>query len=703
MRAIQEYVTSTGERIEEAIVDLAILDEAELLKHLAAFHKTRFVTTDGLQRAQVPRATLEMIPRRVAETFGVCPVMFDAKQNVLSVVTADPSRPDVMRELQLVSGARSVLAFVARPAAVRACISRGYANDPRAFAIFDRQAAHGMLETFPRTGGSKAGSVARAKAPVPDIAPPRIPAQRAPRDLGEMPAPPPMPPPGSQHGGQRAPLHLTPPPPPPEPRPGHSTHPSGQSAPSGSGPTTVRREMARESTLEILSVMVSLIENTRQDLRGHSALVARLCKRLAERVGLDARATQSSAIAAQIHDLGKMGRYHLTALNVAEYDGHRTAAQKAVLSPARLFESAELPDDAMAAVNSMYERYDGKGFPGGSSGKEIPVLARILAICDTYADLTHNARNPYRKTLSPQETFGILANYKETVFDPHLVDLFKSLMLGEDLRARLLDARYTALLIDADPEDTTVLELRLLEAGIDVKVARASNEAIKLLEKGDIDIVLSELDLPGGDGTDGLALLADVRSKPWGKTLPWMVYTRRTSHADAQRAFELGVLDFASKLSQESLLVAKVRALLDGRGAQRSSRGVTGSIREMSLPDIVQVLTSGRKSGSLGIRAGAESGAIHLADGDVVDATWGKIRGEEAFYAMLKLSDGDFALDPSFVPQGRVIQMSSEMLLAGRHAPPRRGLSERGRLLRRLDELDVPRDRWCRGRPTAGS
>ena len=672
VKAIQDYVASTGERVEEAIVDLAILDEADLLKHLAAYHKTRFVTTDGLQKAVVPRATLEMIPRRVAETFGVCPVMFDPKQNVLSVVTADPSRPDVMRELQLVSGARSVLAFVARPAAVRACISRGYAGDPRAFAIFDRQAAHGMLEVFPRggSGGSKGGSVARAKAPVPDIAAPRIAPQRAPRDLGEMPAPPPMPAGGhGGHGGrqgsqsaqsgqsvQRAPLHLTPPPPPPEP----TLSRSGPATPSG---RTARREMARESTLEILSVMVSLIENTRQDLRGHSALVARLCKRLAERVGLDATVSQSSAIAAQIHDLGKMGRYHLTALNVAEYDGHRTAAQKAVLSPARLFESAELPDDAMAAVNSMYERYDGKGFPGGSSGKEIPVLARILAITDTYADLTHNARNPYRKTLSPQETFGILANYKETVFDPHLVDLFKSLMLGEDLRARLLDARYTALLIDADPEDTTVLELRLLEAGIDVKVARSSVEAVKLLEKGDIDIVLSELDLPGGDGTDGLSLLADARSKPWGKTLPWMVYTRRTSHADAQRAFELGVLDFASKLSQESLLVAKVRALLDGRGGNRSSRGVTGSIREMSLPDIVQVLTSGRKSGSLRIRAGAESGEIHLADGDVVDAEWGKIRGEEAFYAMLKLSDGDFALDPAFVPQGRVIQLSSEMLL----------------------------------------
>ena len=67
-----------------------------------------------------------MIPHRVAETFGVCPVMFAPQQNVLSVVTADPDRADVMKELVLVSGAREIKAFVARPAAVKACIARGY-------------------------------------------------------------------------------------------------------------------------------------------------------------------------------------------------------------------------------------------------------------------------------------------------------------------------------------------------------------------------------------------------------------------------------------------------------------------------------------------------------------------------------------------------------------------------------------------------
>ena len=409
--------------------------------------------------------------------------------------------------------------------------------------------------------------------------------------------------------------------------------------------------------------MVSLLENTRQELRGHSALVSRLSKRLAERVGLDAKSMMGAAISGHIHDLGKMGRYHLTALNVAEYDGHRVAAQRAVHSPLRLLEASRLPTDSLQAVASMYERYDGKGFPASLGGKDIPVLARILAITDTYADLTHNTRNPYRKALPPNEAFDILQKYRENVFDPHLTDLFKSLMLGEDLRARLLDARYVALLIDPDPEDTTVLELRLLEVGIDVKVARSADEAVARLEVGDVDIVLSELDLPGGDGKDGLALLADVRMKPWGKALPWIVYTRRTSHADAQRAFELGVLDFASKLSQEALLVAKVKALLDGRGGKGSSRGVTGSIREMSVPDIVQVLSSGRKSGSLRIRLGAENGEIHLTEGNVVNAIWSKLRGEEAFYAILRLQDGEFALDPTFVAKDKIIDVPSEMLL----------------------------------------
>src|SRR5258707_763377 len=85
------------------------------------------------------------------------------------------------------------------------------------------------------------------------------------------------------------------------------------------------------------------------------------------------------------------------------------------------------------------------------------------------------------------------------------------------------------------------------------------------------------------------------------------------------------------RTSSIDVLVAKLKALLDQRATGKGSRGVSGSLREMGLAELVQVLTQGRKSGNLKIRSGNDVGEIHFAEGDVVNALWGKVRGEEAF------------------------------------------------------------------------
>jgi CheY-like chemotaxis protein len=200
----------------------------------------------------------------------------------------------------------------------------------------------------------------------------------------------------------------------------------------------------------------------------------------------------------------------------------------------------------------------------------------------------------------------------------------------------------------------------LIEQGFVVKYARSGQQALKILAEGDIDLVIAEVDL--GE-SDGLALLAEARKQQWGKDLPWVVFTRRQERAIAQRAFELGVLDYVTKPAHTDVFVAKLKALLDQRASSRSARGVNGSLREMSLPDMVQVLFHGRKSGNLRIRAPEGAGEIHFADGNVVNALWGEQRGEDAFYAMLKLSDGEFGLDPTFKSESRLIHHSPEALL----------------------------------------
>jgi response regulator RpfG family c-di-GMP phosphodiesterase len=311
----------------------------------------------------------------------------------------------------------------------------------------------------------------------------------------------------------------------------------------------------------------------------------------------------------------------------------------------------------------MYERYDGRGFPDGLSAKEIPLGARILAVTDTYADLTQNPRNPCRKALSPAEACGMLTKFKEIIFDPDIVDLFQSVVMGEDLKARLLADRYVALLVDPDPEETTVLELRMIEQGFEVKTARNAEQALKILSESKIDLVVSEIELPQ---SDGLALLEGARNQPWGKELAWVMHTRRQGRAEAQRAFELGVLDYVGKPTATDVLVAKLKARLDTRRTQKgtaSQGGVSGSLKEMGLPDMVQVLFHGRKTGNLKITTASQSGEIHFQEGAVVNALWGPKKGVHAFYDMIQLTEGQFALDPSFKPKERMIHESAEALL----------------------------------------
>jgi response regulator RpfG family c-di-GMP phosphodiesterase len=616
VEAVFAKVKRSGDRAEEAIIELGLIAEADMLRSLATHFKVYFISTEKLSRADVPRSLIDMIPQRFAEKVGVCPVVFDANTHLLSVITADPDNIDALREVQLASGAREVKAILARPAAVKAMIAKAYSGDIHAFALLDRQAHaqfHAMMDVYQRnlvTDDSMAMSVVRAEAKssgrervfsADDLARPEQASSKA--------------------------------------------DPGGASS---------------ASFLEILKVLVSLLENSRVDLRGHSSEVARLARRMAEKMGIDGPGTAALVAAALVHDLGKMGQFHLTALNCSEYDGHRVAAQKTCGVPARLLEAVHLAHGTTQAVDHMYERYDGKGFPAGTSGKDIPLFARVVAICDTYADLTQNPRNPYRKALAPQEACDAIARFRGTVFDPNILDLFRHTILGEDLKARLLANRSQALLVDVDPEETTVLELRMIEQGFVVKTARSVDQAMKVLAEGDTDLVIGEIDL---GGSDGLALLTEVRRQPWGKDLPWVVYTRRQERAIAQRALDLGVLDYVNKPAHADVLVAKLRALLDQRANPRTARGVSGSLREMSLPDMVQVLFHGRKSGNLKIRAPEGSGEIHFADGNVVNALWGELRGEDAFYAMVRLRDGEFGLDPAFKAPARVIHSSSEALL----------------------------------------
>ncbi len=634
----------TGERAEDALVDTGAFDELSLLKYLAGVYKTRFVTTEKLAHADIDPTLLKMLPRKNAERLDVFPILFDQKAQALSIVAVD-LEDDVGKQVSLLTNVRDVKVYVARPAAIRALIAKHYGGDPLAFAMLDNSQAVAYQKMFASYDQNVltdelfalAGPPSQARSPVAD------------KDLEKLAT-------RVSRGTQPGTARRSSTPPPPAPGPTLSAIPLGPS-------NAPEDKVSPDDYLRTVSVLVSLLEAARPELKGHSAIVAGLCGRICERVGLSAREKHGVLVAAYLHDVGKGNTYHLTALNVAEYEGHRIQAQKSYATPVRLLESASLPEVTIETLTHMYERADGTGFPDRRSGKEIPLGARILAIVETYADLTQNARNPFRKTLLPKDAWEAISKLRGAVFDPNLVDLFQVVVLGEDMRAKLLADRPCALLVDPDSEETTVLELRLIEQGFDVAIARTSTDARRAIEQQDMDIIICEVEL---QPFDGFALLGQLRASQNAKDVPLLFVTRRGDRDSVNKGFSLGASDYLVKPTSADVIAAKVRQLVEGGGAQgrtRGTRGVNGSLREMALPDVVQILAHGRKTGQLKINSSGKLGELHFSEGQIHYAAFGAHRGEEAVYAMLQLDDGDFALDPNVAPAGRTIHASTESLL----------------------------------------
>ncbi|MEM9071532.1 MAG: HD domain-containing phosphohydrolase [Myxococcota bacterium] len=636
------HARGTNAHIIDAIVQVGAVGEQELLKKLASWYQTQFVTTEKLAKANIDRSITQILPLAFVERMQIFPVRFERRSHSLMIVAKDlESVSDLEKQVQMIGQVRHVRVLVARPSAIEAAIAKHYLGDSRPFAMLLRHkksepppASMGVISRLggnPKvTGYDPLGGGIEEDGP---IAP--SPSQQS----AKVEAPAAFTISAPELASSLAALHAP------------SIAPTGTTTEPSSEPPQ-DQAIKVEHFVETVQVLVALLERDRGDLRGHSARVARLCAKIAKRLALSTESIHAVQLAGQLHDIGKTGSYHLTLLNVARYEGHRLQAQKSFDAPVRLFERAGLPAQTLPAIRHMYERQDGRGFPDRMAGKDIPLAARILAVADTYLDLTSHAKNPYRKKLDPGAACDALDQFAGQVFDPTICAALRQVVSGDDLRQKLLENRKTVLLVDPDPEETALLDVRLGALGFDVLVARDVKEALEKVSNA--DAVVSEVEL---GSRDGFGLLQKIGRM--GLKIPLVFLTRKGDSASVDKGFELGAADYVMKPASPDVVAAKVRQIL----SKGPARGVSGSLTEMSLPDVIQILSNGRKTGRLVIRAGGKSGEVHFGEGMIWDAKYDGLRGEEAFYGMLTLTDGEFQLDPAFKPERRVIQDATESLL----------------------------------------
>jgi len=631
----------TQSTAEEAILQLGLMSEGELLKYIAGLYRTRFVGSDRLAKAGVDPALLQKVPRKLAKRLTAFPILYDNRSRTLSVVAADVTDDDVRQQMQFATGARDVKVYVAREAAIRAAIAKHYDQDGRPFEMLLSGASSRQVRT------------SRESDPVPgwgqvfeDKDGLLIQRARAQSIEMEQPANDQLPEPESEG-------------PPPQTQ---SRVTAGQtlieqlSAPTQGDDLTVDPKVY----LETLSVLVTLIEQLNQDRGGHSMRVARICQQVGERIRLTKPQVQGILIAAYLHDVGVAADSHVTPFDVALDEAKREVARRVYTAPTRLLESVTLPKTAVDALRHRYERFDGTGFPERLSGKNIPLGARVLAVVESYIDLTQSKVNALGRRVAAEDACDALDPHKGTAFDPAVVDWLRHIVLDDGMKSQILSARNRALIVDPDPEETAVLEVQFAGQGYEVTIERSVDRALRCLDAEKYDVVVSEVHLSDGQGFD---LLRRMRESSHAK-VPLMFVTSERAQSSVDRGLELGAADYVVKPASAAVVVAKAsRAIADSRTKKPGGRGVSGSLQEMALPDVIQILGNGRKSGLLKVSSGTLQGVLMFQDGSIHDARFGDLGGAEAVYGILRLMEGDFALEPNTTPVEDVIGIPTHHLL----------------------------------------
>jgi diguanylate cyclase (GGDEF)-like protein len=184
-----------------------------------------------------------------------------------------------------------------------------------------------------------------------------------------------------------------------------------------------KRLRSHSAERQTRNVLLRILREREPDLDEHLRSVASLALLLARHAGVEGEELDVVARAAELHDVGKIAipervlrkRGSLTAVELELIRKHTLIGERILSAAPAMVPVARL-------VRSSHERWDGDGYPDRLRGEQIPIGARIIAVCDAFDAMV--SKKPYRRSMESSQALTELRRCAGTQFDPALVRLF---------------------------------------------------------------------------------------------------------------------------------------------------------------------------------------------------------------------------------------------------------------------------------------
>lgn len=184
------------------------------------------------------------------------------------------------------------------------------------------------------------------------------------------------------------------------------------------------RDAQRNFFSHVTEMIVSALDAHLGFHQGHSTRVAELANHMGRALGFDDDHLHRLHFAALLHDIGMLKLDRSQAMNPRTCDRH-------ALLGSRMLGRIRLWRDIAPVVQHHHEWFDGGGYPDGLARQEIPLDARIIALCDSWDTMTSDAS--YKPAVSRDEALAEITAFSGTQFDPELVATLRALLERGDL------------------------------------------------------------------------------------------------------------------------------------------------------------------------------------------------------------------------------------------------------------------------------
>ena len=403
-------------------------------------------------------------------------------------------------------------------------------------------------------------------------------------------------------------------------------------------------EPGHQALLETIDVLVSLLELEYRNFASSSHQAMLLARATAEEIGASDEMIHEVVVGTLLRDVGKVGLdlEMSTVGKQSEAWNHRVAEH--VSASLRLFEHIEFPWKIMPVVRHHHERYDGSGAPHGLRGREIPMAARIVAVVDAYVATTCGKGDEAK---NPDEALRELVGGAGHQFDPEVVEAFHR-VIDKRLSGRKSKGAPVVMIFEPDSDFARALSMRLGNEGLEVAEADSYSKCLKRLLEDPPDLALLEVDT---DPHEAFELLHEMQQDENLCNIPIAFLSQRSDRILRIRALRQGVDDFLSKGDDMDEVVARVESILVRKAvraddpSRRARRGITGSLENLGLPDIVQTLVIGMKTACISLSCAGREGQIWFENGAPRHAEVEDLKGEKAFYEMVRWTDGEFVIE----------------------------------------------------------